>query len=281
MKNHAAKIYLFFIFGSALLTPLLVYYVSVKHMSDTKTQAVQEKVLAATEQDTTKKFDSFTAGKAFGEKKGSSDSMETRVGRGKTYLLAKVKDRLNQLEPFRTRVSNLTTLSDSERKGLVSELNDEIAMFETLKSEIGKSATKQEIQHVADKIKAEWIKSRLSVARAEKQIVESRETQLISDADKTSSNMQKRIDELKASGKETRSHEKLLSAYSKKMTSAKHDMDSAKEKLDAVASASTENEKLKLMKEKDALLMSASDSMKDAYMMVKDEARREFSQRFK
>ncbi|MGJ0515396.1 MAG: hypothetical protein ACR65O_06535 [Methylomicrobium sp.] len=281
MKNHAAKIYLSLIFSSAIFAIWFVYSVSVKDTSLTQTQAVQYKSLATAEKNIPTKRDSFTAGKAFGEKKGSYDSMETMVGRGKNYLLAKVKDRLNQLEPFRTRVNNITTLNDSEKKGLVSELNAEIAMFEALKSEISKSATKQDIQHVADKIKAEWIKSRLSVARAEKQIVAARETQLIADANKTSSNMQKRIDELKASGKETKSHEKLLSAYGKKMTSAKQDIDSAKEKLDAVASASTENEKLKLIKEKNVLLMSASDSMKDAYMMVKDEARREFSQRFK
>jgi hypothetical protein len=281
MKSHAAKIYLSLIFSSAIFAIWFVYSVSVKDTSLTQTQAVQDKSLATVEQNILTKRDSFTAGKAFGEKKSSFDSMETKVGRGKNYLLAKVKDRLNQLEPFRTRVNNITTLNDSEKKGLVSELNAEIAVFEALKSEISKSATKQDIQHVADKIKAEWIKSRLIVARAEKQIVAARETQLIADADKTSSNMQKRIDELKASGKETKSHEKLLSAYGKKMTSAKQDIDSAKEKLDAVASASTENEKLKLIKEKNVLLMSASDSMKDAYMMVKDEARREFSQRFK
>jgi len=281
MKTYSAKTYLAFIFSCALLVPLFVYYVSVKGTSMTKTQAVQENSQAAAEQNAATKLDSFIAGKAFRQKKDNFDSMETMVARGKNYLLTQVKNRLNQLEPFKTRVNNTTTLSDSERKGLVSELNAEIAMFEAFKSEINKSATKQDIQNVADKIKAEWIKSRLSVARAEKQIVAVKENQLMSDADATSSNIQKRIEELRASGKNTKSHEKLLSAYGTKMAAAKQDMDSAKAKLAAVASAATENEKQKLMKEKSLLLMSASDSMKDAYMMVKDEARREFSQRFK
>jgi hypothetical protein len=281
MKTYETKLYLTFIFGSALLAPLFVYHLSVKNTAFTKTQADQEKIQTAEGQNAPTKLDSFTAGKAFREKNDSLDSMETRVGRGKNYLLAKVKDRLNQLEPFRTRVNNITILSDSERNSLVAELNAEIALFEAFKSEINKSATTEDIQDVADKIKDEWIKSRLSVARAEKEIVAAKENQLISNADAASLAIQKRIGVLKAEGKNTQAHEKLLSAYGKKIASAKQDMDAAKDKIVASASASTEDVKAKQAKEKDYLLMSAHDSISEAYMMLKDEARREFSQRFK
>jgi hypothetical protein len=281
MKTYAAKLYLAFIFGSAIFAPLFIYHLSVKNTAFTKTQVDQERIQAAEGQNVPKKLDSFTAGKAFREKKDSFDSMETRVGRGKNYLLTQVKNRLNQLEPFRTRVNNITTLSDSERKSLVAELNAEIALFEALKLEINKSATKEDIQDVADKIKAEWIKSRLSVARAEKEIVAAKENQLISDADAASLAIQKRIGVLKAEGKNTKAHEKLLSAYSKKIASAKQDMEVAQDKIVASAGASTEDVKAKQTREKDYLLMSAHDSLSEAYMLLKDEARREFSQRFK
>jgi uncharacterized protein YqeY len=281
MKYFAITLFTAIVSVSAFLALSFVDEVFLENTSIAKTQAVQEKNLAAEEQSATAKGDSFTAGKAFGEKKGSLDSMETMVGRGKNYLLTQVNNRLNQLRPFRTRIENITTLSDSERKSLVSELSAEIDMFEAFKPEINRSATKQDIRNVADKIKAEWIKSRLTVARAEGQILAEKENQLISDADAASLSIQKRIDALKASGKNTKAHEQLLSAYDQKIASAKQDIASAKEKSGAAASASTEDEKEKLIKGKDLLLKSGHDSIKDAYKLLTEAARQEFSQRYK
>jgi hypothetical protein len=281
MITYTAKLYLSIIFGSAVFATLFVYHVSVKNTFNTKTQVVHEETQTVEDQNVSIKLDSFTAGKAFRERKDSFDSMETGIGRGKNYLLTQVENRLNQLEPLRTRVNNITTLSDSERKSRVAELDAEIAMFEELKSEINKSATKEDIQGIADKIKAEWIKSRLSIVRAEKEIVTAKENQLISDADAASLAIQRRIDVLKAEGKNAKTHEKLLAAYSKKISSAKQDMEAARDKIAASAGASTEGVKAKQTREKDDLLMSAHNSISEAYMMLKDEARREFSQRFK
>jgi hypothetical protein len=280
MKTYSAKIYLCIIFGSVLLAPLFVYLVSIKNTPNAMPSAAHEKNPAA-EQNAAIKFDSFIVRKAFREKTDSSDNMEARLDRGKNYLLAQVKNRLNQLRSFSARVSDIKTLSDSERKSLLSDLNGEIAVFEAFKSEISNSVTKQDIENVAGKIKAEWIKSRLSVARTEKRIVEAKDSQLIAEADAVTSNIRKRIDDLKASGKDTQLHEKLLSASGKKIASAKRDIDSAKMKLDAVVSVSTEKERQKLMEEKNLLLMSAHASIKEAYKMAGDEARREFLQRFK
>ncbi|WP_024299628.1 hypothetical protein [Methylomicrobium lacus] len=282
MKNFSiALILVAFIFVLAILAPSFVGNVSEKNASLAKIQAVKEKNPPADEQYATAKADSFRAGKAFGKEKGRLDTMEVMVFRGKNYLLTQVNNRLKQLGPFRTRVNDITTLSDSERKSLVAELDAEIDMFKAFKSEINKSATKQDIKNVADKIKAEWIKSRLSVERVEGQIVAAKENQLISDADENSSSIQKRIDVLKASGKDTKVHEELLSMYGKKVASAKQDVDSAKEKFDAATSASTEAEKEKLLKGKELLLTTARDSIKDAYNILTKTARQEFSQRYK
>jgi len=160
MKNFSiALILVAFIFVLAILAPSFVGNVSEKNASLAKIQAVKEKNPPADEQYATAKADSFRAGKAFGKEKGRLDTMEVMVFRGKNYLLTQVNNRLKQLGPFRTRVNDITTLSDSERKSLVAELDAEIDMFKAFKSEINKSATKQDIKNVADKIKAEWIKS--------------------------------------------------------------------------------------------------------------------------
>jgi len=262
----------------SIFAPSYVGNVSEKNTSIAKTQAVLEKNLASAEQ----KADSFTAGMAFQKEKRSLDTIEVTVGRGKTYLLTQVDNRLKQLDPFRTRISNTSTLSESDRKILVAELNAEIDRFQAFKPEIKRSVTKQDVRNVADKIKTEWIKSRLTVQRVEGQIqTAEKEKQLISDADADSSGIQKRINALKAAGKSTKDHEKLLAAYREKIAAARQDVRSAKDKFYAAASAPSENEKQNLMKKKDLLLSSASDSIKEAYKMVGQEARREFSQRFK
>jgi len=281
MKRFAIASYVGIICVSTILALSFVGYVAVKSMPNAKTQVVQEMTPAAEKQYATAKGDSFTAGKAFGEKRGSLDTIEVMVGRGKNYLLTQVNNRLKQLGPFRTRIENTATLSDSERKSLVAELNTEIGMFEAFKSEINRCATKEDIKNVADKIKAEWIKSRLSVASAEGKIVAARQNQLIADSDATTLGIQKRIAVLKASGKNTKAHEELLSAYGNKIASAKQDVASAQEKIDAAANASTEAEKQQLMKGKELLLMSGRDSIIGAYKTVANEARQEFSQRFK
>ncbi|WP_442496710.1 hypothetical protein [Methylobacter sp. sgz302048] len=280
MKYFATALLVITIFVSAIFASSSVDNILGKSMQIAKALTGKEGNQAAEGQQAAKR-DSFTVGKSFAEEKGGLDNVEAMVGRGKNYLLTQVNNRLKQLGPFRTRVGNMTTLSDSERKTLISELDAEIIAFDAFKSEINKSATKQDIKNVADKIKAEWIKSRHTVARAEKQFLAAKENQLVSDADAASLGIQKRIDALKASGKNAKIHEELLSAYGKKIASAKQDLASAQEKIDAIASAPTNDKKEKLIKGKDLLLLSAQDSIKDAYKMLGDEARKEFSQRYK
>ena len=282
MKKFTIILSVAIISVSAILAFLFVDNVSENSTSNAKTQLVLENNLASAEQKATAKPDSFTAGKGFDNEKRSLDTIEVTVSRGKTYLLTQIDNRLKQLDPFRTKISNITTLSESDRKILVAELNAEIDRFQAFKPEIKRSATKQDIRNVADKIKAEWIKSRLTVQRAEGQIqAAAKENQLISDADAASFDIQKRIDALKTAGKSTKDHEKLHAAYREKIASARQDVRSAKDKFYAAASAPSEDEKEKLMKGKELLLMSARDSIKDAYKMVGEEARLEFSQRFK
>ena len=229
----------------------------------------------------TAKSNSFTVGKVFGGEQGGLDATEAMVNRGKNYLLTQVDHRLKQLGPFRDRIKSMTALSDTERKNMVSELNAEIGMFETLKPEISQSATKQDIKNVAEKIKAEWLKSRRTVAYAGGKALAANQNQLISDAHSVSLGIQKRIESLKASGKGTKAHEKLLTAYVKKIAEAKQDVDSANEKFNVIASASTGDEKEKLIKEKDLLLKSSKENIKVAYKLLAEGAREDFSQKFK
>lgn len=242
------------------------------------------KAYSRTEEDQSAASDanSFSVKKAFDDRNAKSFNSDTaKVLRGKNYLLMKVDNRIKQLNPFKARIENMTDLTSSDKDSLVAELSDEIAQFESFKPEITKSETKDDIKNVADKIKETWLKSSASVKRAEEKIIALKENQLILDADTASVGIQKRIDALKASGKDTKNHEKLLSEYSKKIDAAKQDVKSAKEKYVAVASAASEGEKAQLNRDKEQLLKSAQEDIRDAYKLISKEAHEDFSRRSK
>lgn len=224
---------------------------------------------------------SFSVKEVVDNGKSSPNTNQAMIDRGKNYLLTKVGNRIKQLTPFKSRIENMPYLGASEKNSLVSELGDEIAAFESYMSEISRSETKEDIRNVADKIKVVWLKSSETVKHAEENIIALKENQLINDADTASVGIQKRIDVLKASGKETKEHEKLLSEYGKKIAEAKQDVKFANEKYIAVASATSEGEKALLMKDTNLLLKSAKDDIKDAYKLISKGAREDFSNRFK
>lgn len=290
MKNYTTTLF------AAVVSFLVIIAASFSFVSDVPVKniliaqyhAIQDKGQkpkvrnqGAGEQYLTTKDNSFYAGKIFGGEQGNLNDTKAKVNRGKNYLLTQVDNRVGQLGPFRDRIENMAALNDSERKSLVSELNTEIDVFEALKAEISRSATKEDVKNVAYKVKAEWIKSRLSVERAVGSVLVSKENQLVSDADSASLGIQKRIDALKAKGKDATPYEKLLVAYSGKIASAQQDVESAKMKFNAVASVTTAYEKQKLIKRNDLLLTGFRENMRDAYKLLKDGAREDFSRRFK
>jgi hypothetical protein len=226
------------------------------------------------------KPDNYSVAKANGLSQGDPNSIDPMVHRGKLYLLKHVDNRIRQLGRFRDKMQNMAVaLNNSEMKAAVTGLNADIAAFEALKAEINRSATKEDIKTVADKVKATWIKNRLSVDHAKELALVSKETQLVSDADSASTSMQKRIKSLKAAGKDAKPFEKMLADYNKKLASAKQDMKAANEKLKAVANAVTDDEKQKLIKGNALLLANSRENIRDAYKLVADAARKDFARR--
>jgi hypothetical protein len=259
---------------------------SVKNTTITNTQADKKNVQEPKElnqaekgQYVTSKGNSFSEDGADVGEKDNFDNTDPMLGKGKVFLMSQVDNRLKQLSPFRAQIEYMQGLSDAERNSLVSELNAEIEMFVGFKEDINKSKNKQGIKNIAEKIKAEWLKSRRSVASAQGQILAAKEHQLILDADTTTLAIQKRIDVLKATGKDTNSYDKLLYAYNQKIIDAKRDVELAKGKTYAVAS--TDDEKERLIKEKELLLKSTQENIREAYNLITQEVREDFSQRYK
>ena len=259
---------------------------SVKNTTITNTQADKKNVQEPKElnqaekgQYVTSKGNSFSEDGADVGEKDNFDNTDPMLGKGKVFLMSQVDNRLKQLSPFRAQIEYMQGLSDAERNSLVSELNAEIEMFVGFKEDINKSKNKQDIKNIAEKIKAEWLKSRRSVASAQGQILAAKEHQLILDADTTTLAIQKRIDVLKATGKDTNFYDKLLYAYNQKIIDAKRDVELAKGKTYAVAS--TDDEKERLIKEKELLLKSTQENIREAYNLITQEVREDFSQRYK
>jgi hypothetical protein len=290
MKTYTTTLFAAVIFFLVIIAASFSFVgdVPVKNILTAQYQAIQEKDRGPTvrdqeaeKQSPNTKDNSFYAGKVLGREQGNLNDTKAKVNRGKNYLLTQVDNRVGQLGPFRDRIGSMATLNNSDKKSLVSELNTEIDVFGALKAEISRSATKEDVKNVADKVKAEWIKSRRSVERAEATVLVSKENQLVLDASAASLGIQKRIDVLKAQGKDAKPYETLFSAYRKKIASAKQDLESAKVKSSTTASTLTNDEKEKLIKGNNLLLTSAQNNIKDAYKILKEEAQQEFSRRFK
>lgn len=287
MKNLKSALCVALIFFLAIIAYRLINNTPVKNRSIAQHQTAldmsQESKISNQEEAVAKskimKNNSFSVGTIFGEKPDNLDITQAMVNRGKHYLLTQVDSRIRQLEPFKVKLEKMTSMNESDRNSLVSELNAGIAMFEVLKPEITQSTTKEDIKNVADKIKAEWLKSRQSVERAEKLIFASKENQLVSDAEATSLSIQKRLDALKAAGKESKTQARLLSTYDQKIAEAKQDIESANKKTSAATNASTNAEKETLMKEKDLLMEKSQEKIRDAYKLLKEEAHKDFSRK--
>jgi hypothetical protein len=224
---------------------------------------------------------SFSVKNVLNEEQGALKTTEDVIEKGKNYLLLQVDNRIKQLRPFRKRIENIDDLNESVRKKLLAELNNQIELFEAFKPEISRSKTKEDVRHVADKIKDVWIKSRLSVDHAEESVLVAKESHLVAEAGASSISIQKRIEAIKKAGKDASSYEKLLVAYNNKIASAKQDVASAREKYNAAAVTSIKVEKENLIKGKNLSLASAQNNIKDAYKLLREGAQQEFSQRFK
>lgn len=288
MKNLTTTLSLAIVFLAVIAASFsFVSDVPVKDVLIAQYEAIkgkgQESIVSDHKQDATPtpQANSFSVGKILGEEQGNINPTKAMVHRGKMYLLKQVDNRIGQLAPFKDRIEKITTLNESDRKSLVSELIAELDMFEALKAEISKSTTKADVKNVADKVKAEWIKSRRSVDRANALVLVSKENQLVSDADAAALGIQKRIDALKVAGKNTKPYEELLAAYNQKIASAKQDVASANEKFNAAASSATDDEKQKLIKGHDLLLSSSQENIREAYKLLKEGAQEDFSRRFK
>lgn len=221
---------------------------------------------------------------SFSIKKQSDNSDEAfieDIAKGKNYLATQVENRLKQMSSFRSRVENTVGFDEAERKMIVGELNDEISEFVTLKAEINKAETKDEVKNVAEKIKAVWLRSRVSVDKVQGQLLAAKDKSVLSEAEGYSTGIKKRIEILKASGKSTKEFEELQTSYNEKIAAAKKDSEMAAQMSKTIDSAKTEEEKEKLKKEKEQLLKSSHENIKEAYKLLKDEAKQEFEQRFK
>lgn len=203
------------------------------------------------------------------------------IAKGKNYLITQVDNRLKQLSTFKSMVENTSGFAETERKMILAELNDEISQLVALKPEINQSETKEDVQVVAEKVKAVWLQSRNSVDKAQGKLLEAQQQSAIAEAENYAAGINKRITILKASGQSTQEMEKLLVDYNQKIEEAKQSSDLAVETLQKIKDAATDGEKENLRKEKERLLKDYQSHLKEAYNLLREEARQEFSERFK
>ncbi len=232
--------------------------------------AAKQQYQAAKENYTSAKSDWESARKAFLEKRNDTNATAAMIEKGKTYLTNTVDNRIKHLELIKSKVENMSVLSDAEKSSIIAELNANIAAFEAFKPEIAAVTTKEGLKAVAEKIKEEWINSRRGVEWAVGRVLAEKESKLAELAEKVSFQAKTRLGKLKASGKDTSAYDAVLSEFDAGIASAKSDIDAAKEKFNAVGSASTRDEKEALINEGKDLLKSAHEKIKEAHKLLKE-----------
>lgn len=234
---------------------------------------VKERYVEAKEKYASAKNNWESARKAFLEKRNDTSATAAMIEKGKTYLTNTVDNRIKHLEFIKSKVENMSVLSDAEKSSIIAELNANIAAFEAFKPEIAAVTTKEGLKAVAEKIKKEWINSRRGVERAAGHVLAVRELKLVEFAEKVSSELKGRIEKAKAAGKDTSAYDGVLSEFDAKIDSAKQDIESARAKFAAAGDSSTSAEKETLIKEGKELLKSANEKIREAHKLLKDAAK--------
>jgi|GEM_PF-742419 len=232
--------------------------------------AAKQQYQAAKENYASAKDDWESAKKAFQENRNNTNATANMIENGKTYLTRTVDNRIAHFKLIKSKVENMSVLSDTEKSSIVAELDANIATFEAFKPEIAAVTTKEGLKAVAAKIKNEWITSQRGVERAAGLVLSAKGSKLIELAEKVSVRAKTGLGKLKSSGKDTSAYDEIISEFDAKIAAAKSDIEEANAKFTAAGNASTADEKKVLINDGKDLLKHANEKIKEAHKLLKE-----------
>ena len=169
---------------------------------------------------------------------------------------------IKRLESLKTWISNRKALSDAERTKIVEEINQDISQLQAEKTGI-ENATPAQIKKKAKEIRIYWKKHRLYVKEVVAKIWISRLNWVIQRFENVSTKISQRIDQLKASGKDTSQLERWLSDFNQKINLAKEKEQQAKEKYRGITNLKQANQFLREIRQ---FIKEANNYLRQAHL---------------
>jgi len=178
------------------------------------------------------------------EKKDKDQSLDEET-EAKTLALENDKNRalrildhaLNFLMRAKTRIQSMERIDDTRKTELISEIDSEISALEQKKAQISEASSREELLKIVREVKKEWLRIRFKIKRLIGEAINARISYLIAKAEAISEHLHKKLEELKADGKDVSRLEEKLENFDQQLEKAKEHYEKAKQAFQEAKSA--------------------------------------------
>jgi len=191
----------------------------------------------------------------------------------RNYLEKTINSLIKRLEAIKNWVSNRGALEESEKQAIITEINQDINWLNEKLSKI-QNASPDQIKEEAKAVRQYWKTHRIRIKRIIGEVWAARINFVIGRAESFSSKVKTKIDELKASGKDTTQLEAWLVDFNQKLALAKEKYAAAKAKFQEIKGEPgfdpiTEfNQANQLFKEGHQFIIQANQYIKEAHAQL-------------
>jgi exonuclease VII small subunit len=155
--------------------------------------------------------------------------------KARNFLDKAVNTLIKRLEAMKNWVSNRRALPENERQAIVTEIDQDINWLKERVDKI-QTASPAEIKEEAKKVREYWKNHRVKVKRITGQIWAARINFVLGKAEGVANRVESKIEDLKATGKDTTSLENWLNDFKQKIALAEEKYEAAKREFGAISS---------------------------------------------
>jgi len=191
--------------------------------------------------------------------------------KARAFLTRSLERMTEHLQLVREKTETHKALTDAERTEILADIDEDIAFFESKKTEVSNATTHDQIVNLEKEIRARWTgETRKGIMRSSGKVLEARERKLVEEIENVSSRIEQKINTLKANGADTAKLEELLLEYNVKIIVAKEKYAAARAVFQGNHSEERNKEAHNLLREAHQALKEAKDVLKQIIEEVKN-----------
>ncbi len=206
----------------------------------------------------------FLTAKAKFQKQKNSENKAELEDKTKEFLESAVNVAIKKLETIKTWIAENKSLSENDKKSIISEIDEDISWLNVRVSKI-QGATLSELKEEAKEVREYWKNNRVKAKRVVGTVQASRINFVINKAETVSEKINEKITELKDAGYNVTELKKKLEDFNEKIELAKEKYNSAQAKFKEIDNLSDADA---LFKEGHAFVKEANDYVKEAHSIL-------------